>query len=65
MAGFASGALAEVLEDLIETLNVALRLLEVTFKGALQILRGRGFRHLGQGFGDLLFRGVEILQLVQ
>ena len=55
---------AEVLEDLPESLHVALRLFQMLLKGGLQLGRLRGLRHLRQGLGDAVFGVVEILKLL-
>ena len=65
MALLAFWAFAENLEDLIEALDLAFCLLEMTFKGTSQLLRYSGPSQLRQGLRDLFLRGIEIFLFVQ
>ena len=53
------------LEDLLQSLDVSLRLLEVRFEGVPQVGIGRGFGQLGQRFRQLFLRVVAIAQFVE
>ena len=58
-------ALAEHLEGLFQTLHLVLGLAQMRLEGRAEIAAGRLLDHVGQGFQDLLFRVVDVLQDVQ
>ena len=62
VALLALGLAADDLEDLLEPLDLPLRLLEVLFKRAAKLLRLRFLGHLGKRLDDRVLGEVHVLQ---
>src|ERR1700677_2928123 len=65
LAGLGLGPLADHLEHLLKTLDLALRLLTMRRKGLLEFRLFGRLHHLGERAENLLFREVNILQVRQ
>ena len=54
--------LTELCEDLVETLDLVLRIDHVRLEAGVQVGICREFRHVWNGFRELLLRVVDVLQ---
>ena len=63
-AFFALGTDIQGLAHLLQSLHVSLGLFQVLLEALLKLGVGRSLRHLGQGFDNLVFRVVEVAQLL-
>jgi hypothetical protein len=62
VAGFASGGVSDELENLLEPLNLILRLALVFLEGSLQVFRLGSLRHLWKSGEYLLFGVIDVFQ---
>ena len=65
VAFLAARGLAELLEDLLESLDLALGLVMMPFKRRPQLIRVGRLRHFRQGLQNLFFRVVDIFQRIE
>ncbi len=61
-AGLFVGIDIEFIEDLLQSLDMSLGLLQVLLEGALQLGRSRLFGHFGQGLQDHVLCRIKVLE---
>src|SRR3954465_239036 len=64
-ARLATGRLAQHLEDLVQTFDLALSLAQMLVEGRRELLRVGSLGHLGQGLDDLVLGEIDVLERLQ